>query len=297
MEGMESAYVKSNGIMFHCEVAGEGPLCICLHGFPETRYSWRNQVPLLVRKFKVVVPDMRGYGETFAPWAVEDYMMDVLLKDVKGLIEAFGYKEAVLVSHDWGGIIGIHYAEAYPETVTKLVWSNSVHFGDYYNLVIKQKNLMQMLKSWYVLLNQVPSLTSALYSSNDFWILEQLLKKYAVRKEKLDSEAMENWFGILRKSGLRGGMMYYRANIIRVFAGDYSPEKLKARLKGNRITCPVRAVWGDTDRALSMDLAHAVKDRVDGPFDLHLIKNCGHWVQQEAPEEYNEQLADFLEIR
>jgi pimeloyl-ACP methyl ester carboxylesterase len=84
-------------------------------------------------------------------------------------------------------------------------------------------------------------------------------------------------------------------NLFRI--SDYSPEKLNARLKGNRIKCPVRGVWGDTDRALSKELAHAVKDRIDGPFDLHFIKNCGHWVQQEAPEEYNEQLADFLEIR
>jgi pimeloyl-ACP methyl ester carboxylesterase len=295
MEGTESVYVKANGIMFHCEVAGEGPLCICLHGFPETRYSWRNQVPLLSRKFKVVVPDMRGYGETFAPWAVEDYLLDVLLKDVKGLIEAFGYKEAVLVSHDWGAVIGIHYAEAYPETVSKLVWSDSVHLGDYYNRVVKQKNLMQLLRSWYVLLNFTPSLSSALFSLHDFWVLDKLIGSYAVRKEKLGREAMDPWKGILRRSGLRGGMMYYRANLFRL--SDYSPEKLSARLKGKRIQCPVRGVWGDTDRALSRELAHAVKDRIDGPFDLHFIKNCGHWVQQEAPEEYNEQLADFLEIR
>ena len=295
MEGTESVYIKANVIMFHCEVAGEGPLCICLHGFPETRYSWRNQVPLLSRKFKVVVPDMRGYGETFAPWAVEDYLLDVLMKDVKGLIEAFGHKEAVLVSHDWGGIIGIHFAEAYPEAVSKLVWSNSVHLGDYYNLVVKQKNLRQLLKSWYVVLNFVPSLTSALFSFRDFWALGRLIGNYAVRKETLGPEAMNPWKAILRRSGLRGGMMYYRANLFRL--SDYSPEKLAARLKGNRIKCPVRGVWGDTDRALSMELAHAVKDRIDGPFDLHFIKNCGHWVQQEASEEYNEQLADFLEIR
>ncbi len=295
MEGTESVYVKANGITFHCEAAGDGPLCLCLHGFPETRYSWRNQVPLLSRKFKVVVPDMRGYGETSAPRAVEDYRLDVLLKDVKGLIEAFGQNEAVLVSHDWGGIIGIHYAEAYPETVSKLVWSNSVHLGDYYNLVLRQKNFKQMLKSWYVLLNCVPSLTAPLFAAGDFRVLDNLIGQYAVRKEMLGREVMGPWKEILRKSGLKGGMLYYKANLLRI--SDYSPEKLEARLQGSRIRCPVKAIWGETDRALSRELAHAVKDRIDGPFDLHFIGNCGHWVQQEAPEEYNEHLADFLDIR
>ncbi|MEW6444384.1 MAG: alpha/beta hydrolase [bacterium] len=295
MEGTESVHVAANGIMFHCKVAGDGPLCLCLHGFPETHYSWRNQVPLLSRKFKVVVPDMRGYGETSAPRAVADYTLDVLLKDVRGLIDAFGYREAVLVSHDWGAVIGIHYAETYPETVTKLVWSDGAHLGDYYNLVVRQKNLMQMLRSWYVVFNLAPSLSSALFSLHDFWVLDKLVKKYAVREEKLDREVMATWKRILRRSGLRGGMMYYKANLLRL--ADYSPERVDAGWKSRGIPCPVRAVWGDTDRALSKELAHAVKDRIDGPFDLHFIKNCGHWVQQEAPEEYNEQLADFLEIR
>jgi len=283
----ESVFVEANGIKFHCVTAGEGPLCLCLHGFPETHHSWRNQVPLLASAFKVVVPDMRGYGRTDAPRRVADYRLPILMKDVKGLIEAFGYKEAVIVSHDWGAVVAVHY----PETVSKLVWANALHLVDYYEMVFKRRDIRQMLKSWYVTMNQVPGLTEYLAPLGNFYMLERLLKLYAVRKEAFTPEVMEQWKVTLRQSGLRGGVNYYRAGLWAF------REVAAGRLKSGRIECPVKVIWGETDKALETELGYVIEAHVDGEFDFHLIERCGHWVQQEAPEEFNEQLADFLDIK
>jgi len=290
MKDMKSVHVRANGIRFHCLTAGEGPLCICLHGFPETRHSWRNQLPLLATGYKVVVPDMRGYGATDVPEKVSEYRLPVLIEDVKGLMEAFGHREATLVSHDWGGVAAIHYAQTYPDTVNKLVVSNAPHLGDYAGLLLKKRNLKQIAKSWYVQLNQVPYLSETLLSMGDFALLERLVKLYAVRKEKFTPDVMAEWKDVLRLSGLRGGVNYYRAAIWAI--GEY----FLGRLPSDPVKCPVKVIWGETDRALEINLAYALENHVSGDFDISIVENCGHWVQQEAPEEYNAALAGFLDL-
>lgn len=284
----ESIYIQANGLRFHCITAGKGPLCLCLHGFPDTRHSWRNQVPLLAKSFKVVVPDMRGYGETDAPRNISAYRLENLIEDIRGIISAFNQKQAVLVSHDWGGVVAVHYAQAHPETVTKLVLSNAPHLGDYVELLFRKRSLRQLIKCWYVITNQVPYFSETLLSLGNFAILERLVKLYAVRKEAFTPEVMAEWKNILRRSGLRGGVNYYRANFLRF--RDF----FKRSIRHTPIPCPVQVIWGENDRSLERDLALMLAKHVAGPFDIKFIKNCGHWVQQEAPEEYNQHLVDFL---
>jgi pimeloyl-ACP methyl ester carboxylesterase len=287
----ESIFINANGIRFHCITAGEGPLCLCLHGFPETRHSWRHQMPLLATSFKVVIPDMRGYGQTDAPRKVAEYRLPILMKDIKCLIEALGYEKAVIVSHDWGAVIAIHYAETYPETVSKLVWANALHLADYYEILLKRRNLRQIFKSWYVFANQIPWLTELFLSLRNFFMLEILMKLYAVRKEAFTPEVLKELKATLKRAGLRGGVNYYRA-------GRWAFREIMAgRLKSGRVKCPVKVIWGENDRALNMELGQAIRSHVDGDSDFHVVKNCGHWVQQEAPEEFNKQLADFLDIK
>ncbi|MBN1365499.1 MAG: alpha/beta hydrolase [Syntrophaceae bacterium] len=287
----KSIFINANGIRFHCITAGEGPLCLCLHGFPDTRHSWRNQVPLLAKAFKVVVPDMRGYGQTDAPRKVADYRLPVLMKDIKCLIEALGYEKAVIVAHDWGAVIAIHYCETYPETVSKLVWSNSLHIVDFYDALLRKRSLRQILKSWYIYANQIPWMTEIFLSAANYFFLEVLMKIYVVRKEVFTEDVIKNWKDVLRQSGLRGGVNYYRAGRWAFF------EIAAGRFKAGRIKCPVKVIWGNTDRSLNIERGLALRNLVDSDFDFYIVKNCGHWVQQEAPEEFNDQLADFLGIK
>jgi len=290
MENPHSVFLKINGIRFHCLATGQGPLCLCLHGFPDTRRSWLHQLGLLARAYQVVTPDMRGYGETDAPREVDEYRLPLLIEDVRALIGAFGCKEAVLVGHDWGGIVAIHYAQTYPETVTRLVVSNAPHLRDYADLLFRRVRLRQLAKIWYVVLNQAPFLSETLLAMNDFALMERLVKLYAVRREVFTPEVMGEWKDVLRRSGLRGGVNYYRA------AGRALMRHSRGRRPKAPIPCPVQVIWSETDRSLEPELGEMLAKHVSGPFALHVVKNCGHWVQQEAPEEFNSVLADFLGI-
>jgi len=113
--------VQSNGINVHIAEAGQGPLVVLLHGFPELWYSWRYQLPALAEAgYHAVAPDLRGYGQTDAPEAVENYSMKDTTADIIGLLDALGHETAVLAGHDWGANIAWACAELYPERVAAL---------------------------------------------------------------------------------------------------------------------------------------------------------------------------------
>ena len=108
--------LATNGIALHCAEAGSGPLAVLLHGFPESWYSWRHQLPALAAAgFHAVAPDMRGYGRSAAPSEVEAYDQITLAADIAGLIEALGESSAVVVGHDWGAPVAWHTALLHPE--------------------------------------------------------------------------------------------------------------------------------------------------------------------------------------
>src|SRR5438034_442384 len=116
---LEHLTVATNGVNLHCAVDGDGPLVILLHGFPECWYSWRHQIAALAPRFRVVAPDLRGYNESDKPEGIAAYALPELVADVRGLIEAFGEREAAIVGHDWGGAIAWTFAMDHPEATRR----------------------------------------------------------------------------------------------------------------------------------------------------------------------------------
>jgi pimeloyl-ACP methyl ester carboxylesterase len=103
MNGLLHQMVETNGIRMHVVEAGEGPLVVLCHGFPELAYSWRHQLPALAEAgFRAVAPDMRGYGQTDRPQAIDQYTLLHLLGDMVGLLDALGEERAIIAGHDWG---------------------------------------------------------------------------------------------------------------------------------------------------------------------------------------------------
>ncbi len=290
MDEMESVFVKSNRLKFHCKTGGQGPLCIFVHGFPDTHLTFHNQAPKLARSCRVVVPDMRGYGQSDAPARVADYRLPLLIEDLRGIIKAFGDEQTALIAHDWGATIAVHYAETYPDTVSCLAVSNGPHLGDYADMVFRKRNLRQFMKSWYILLNQVPYLSEHALAARNFALLERLLKYYTVREGGFSREYMEAWKDRLRISGLRGGVNYYRAGLGAV--RKYMPANKGEAL----ITAPVKVIWAEDDKALEKSLAYSLEKHVNASFQVKMIPNCGHWLQHEAPEEYYREVASFLGV-
>src|SRR5204863_6767394 len=153
-------FVEANGIRFHYVTAGEGPLVLLLHGFPQFWYAWRHQIPALAQRFKVVAPDLRGYGDTDKPPRVADYRTGVLAADVAALVKALGYDRAHVVGHDWGGGVAWMTALEQSQVVDKLAVLNCPHPKPFSKAL--RSNLRQLARSWYMFFFQIPALPEAI---------------------------------------------------------------------------------------------------------------------------------------
>ncbi|MFC7007869.1 alpha/beta fold hydrolase [Halalkalicoccus salilacus] len=165
-----------NGVRLHYVEAGEGPLVLLLHGFPEHWYAWREQIPALVDAgYRVVAPDMRGYNVSEKPHGVEAYRIGTLVEDVRALIEDRSEEHATVVGHDWGGMIAWEIAARHPNVVDRLVAMNAPHPA-VYRREIRSGRSDQRRRSWYVLFFQLPWLPEALFRTFGRRTIERLLR-------------------------------------------------------------------------------------------------------------------------
>ena len=130
MHDFEFVVVKANGIRLKLAMAGDGPLVIFCHGWPESWYSWRHQIPAIAGAgYRVVAYDVRGYGESQSPYPIEAYTIKQLAADVVGIIDVLGYDKAILFGHDWGGPIVLSTAVLYPQRISAVGSLSVPHTG------------------------------------------------------------------------------------------------------------------------------------------------------------------------
>lgn len=283
--GWQHQIVETNRIRLHCVMQGEGDLVLLLHGFPEFWYSWRYQIPVLASRFKVVVPDLRGYNDSDKP--ASGYDLDTLSTDIRGLIENLGYTKAHIVGHDWGGVIAWHLAQKFPQYLNHLAILNAPHPSQLWQGLVG--NLEQLRRSWYILAFQIPGLPEWLIQQNLSSFLENLFQKQAIRKGAFTSEILQIYQAALEKTGvLPAAINYYRQLLspqawLRNWNHPLSP-----------VQVPTLVLWGEEDAFLSRKLAEGIKQFTSGPFRLKFISDCGHWIQQEVPGTVNRELLNFL---
>src|ERR671931_730233 len=153
---VREGYAEVGDVRLHYVEAGDGPLVVLLHGFPEFWFSWRLQIaPLAAAGYRVVAPDLRGYNLSSRPADVEAYSADRLAADVRGLIRELGAESALLVGHDWGGTVAWATAMNHPEVVDRLAILNAAHPK---RLNEGLRNPRQLLRSWYFFYFQFPGL-------------------------------------------------------------------------------------------------------------------------------------------
>lgn len=275
--------VPTNGIRLHCTIAGDGPLVLLLHGFPETAHSWRHQIPALAARFRVVAPDLRGYGLSDKPRPVAAYDLRELVADVRGLVESLGAASARLVGHDWGGAVAWATAMLEPALVERLAVVNMPHPLRFQEEL--RRNPRQLLRSWYVFVFQIPGLPEWLLGRRGGRAVADSMQRAVVRPGALtDDDLATLRAAATRPGGMRGPVNYYRA-------------ALRSRIDFRtwpRVRVPTLLVWGDRDIALRPELADRTEALVDAPFRLHRIPEGGHFVHQEYPERVNALLGEFL---
>lgn len=284
-------YANVNGIRLHYAEAGSGnDLVILLHGFPEFWYSWRHQLEALGKRFHCVAPDMRGYNLSEKPQRVEDYRIEVLVEDVIGLIDHFGAKKAAIVGHDWGASVAWAVAQKYPERVAKLavlqvppaaVWRANM-------------TLKQFLRSWYMLFFQLPGIPELAIGKNDFEGLEKVFKESVGRKGSFTDADVTAYREALRQPGaVTGAINYYRANVGRLISRMNKVSRTPNK-SDEHIRVPTLFIYGEKDFAILPATVRNVETYIDAPYREVRIPDSGHWVQNEAVEEVNTALLEFL---
>jgi pimeloyl-ACP methyl ester carboxylesterase len=264
----------SNGIGIEYEVTGEGRPVILLHGFPDSGRLWREQVPALSQAgFKVIVPDLRGYGRSDKPPDVDAYRMPLLVQDVLAVLDDAGEPRAHVVGHDWGAAVAWALAVGAPDRLDHLVALSVGHPAAF-----RGAGFEQYARSWYMLLFQFKGVAETFLSAGDFTGMRRWAGHPDVDAVIEDLKADDS---------LTPGLNYYRANV--------PPESF---LGGSSDLPPVEAptmgVWSSRDFALTETQMVDSERYVAGEWRYERIEGVGHWMQLEAPDQVNRLLIDFL---
>lgn len=282
----QHGYAHTNGIRLHYVTQGSGELVLLLHGFPEFWYSWRHQIPALAQRFRVVVPDLRGYNDSDKPSG--GYDLATLTEDVRGLVSHFGSERVRVVAHDWGGAIAWYWAQHYPNQIQRLAVLNSPHPACFRRELLS--NLEQLRRSWYMFAFQIPFVPEwILQRGLSDWV-KRIFQETSVRKGAFTSRDLKMYELALEKPGsLTAAINYYR----QLFNLNTLRELLLEPVR--QIMAPTLLIWGEEDFALHRSLTDDMEDFFAQPLRREFISECGHWSQQEAPQTVNRLLLDFLD--
>ena len=284
----EQHFATINGIQMHYAVSGSGPLVVLLHGFPDTHRSWDLQVPALVHAgYRVVTPDMRGYGSTDRPR--DGYDVATLARDVRGLIEHLGEERAHLVGHDWGGAVAWEVATRHASVLHQLVVLNCPHPVRMAEDLLRDP--AQRKRSWYMFFFQVPGLPEWWLTRNDGRNVAKMFRASSTASRRPPADLVEaSRRALLEPDAARAAVAYYRAAL-----GTFlHPLRAKRTMRSYAsIEVPVTVLWGECDTALGMGLLRGT-DRFASHLAIHRIPDAGHFVHQERPDEVNGHLIRAL---
>ena len=268
----ESLMLDVNGIRIHTTMTGQGPSVLLLHGFPDTHIVWRKQLPALAAAgFRVLAPDLRGYGRSDAPGGVFDYTLDKLRGDVLGLLDALHIGKVFLAGHDWGGVIGWQIAALAPERVHRYVAMSTGH-----PYALAHAGILQHLRLTYMLGFMVPGLAEHTLRAADWFLMRQFTD---------EPGQADHWKRDLSPPGrLTAALNYYRANVSLVLPRGRPHVKV-----------PVMGLWSDRDPALGERQMRDSVHYVDGEFRFEHIRGADHWLQLTAADEVNRLLIQFFE--
>ncbi len=286
-EKWQHRFVETNGIRMHYVEQGEDFPILLLHGFPELWYSWRYQIPALANAdFHAIAPDLRGYGETDKPEGIESYDIHHLVGDLVGLLDALGLERTVIVGHDWGGIIAWQMALMHPERVERVISLNTpfqLHGSVRPTQAFSQASDGRFN---YILYFQQPGRAEADIEPNIDAFLETTMRRLATEESFITEETLKVYSNAFGKGGLTGPINYYR-NFDRNW-------ETTAHLTGRKITMPALMICAENDPILTPQMANGMESHVLN-LTTRLVKNCGHWTQQERPDEVNRLIIDFLD--
>ena len=277
---IETRSIAANGLTFVADCAGGGDMvALLLHGFPESRASWREQLPALAALgWRAVAPDLRGYGDSSRPLGREAYRIERLVEDVAALLEALGARRRVLIGHDWGGAIA--WAAALRGVpIDGLVILNAPH-PDAFRRALQTWD--QRRRSWYMAFFLLPWLPELMLTWRGG---QELTEGLAKQTRHFPPELLAAMRRNVTAPGAATAMLnYYRANMLRYAKAAGQPAPL--------IECPTLLIWGEDDVYLGPGLASGNEEFVSN-LTVKRLPGVSHWVQQDAPDEVNRLIGEW----
>ncbi len=279
--GATHDYADLGDVKLHYVAAGEGPVVVLLHGFPDFWYSWRHQIPALARAgFRAVAPDLRGYNLSDKPKGVGDYAVERLTDDVRKFAEHLEADRIHLVGHDWGAIVAWFFAMDDPDVLDRLAILNGPHPARFLEMA---RTPSQLRRSWYVTFFQIPLLPEKIVGAADFFPLRRLLSN---ERSAFDETEIEAYVQAARNAdALKGPINYYRAL--------WRRNPLALRRDKRVIARDTLVLWGEKDRALTERFAEPPAELVPSCRVIR-FPDAGHWVHLEQPDDVNRELVAFL---
>jgi pimeloyl-ACP methyl ester carboxylesterase len=305
--------IHTNSINMHVAEAGDGPLVVLLHGFPETWYSWRHQIPALAAAgYHVVAVDRRGYGQTDAPYEIEAYSMRQNTADIAGLLDALGERESVVIGHDWGSPIAWHCALLYPDRF-RAVATLSVPFlprgpmpplqmfkqmfaNNFFYIVYFQEpgvaeaefeaDVRRSMRLFlYMASGEAPENTSLSIRPKDSKLFDGVPDPTELPSWLTEAD-LDHFVAEFERTGFRGPLNRYRN-----MDTDWTD---LAELAGARVEQPALFIAGEKDAVIRLANPEMMKPFVPNLRKTVMLPGCGHWTQQERPQEVNDELIAFL---
>jgi pimeloyl-ACP methyl ester carboxylesterase len=279
---LREGYADVGDQRLHYVEAGEGPLVVLLHGFPEFWYGWRLQIkPLADAGFRVVVPDTRGYNLSSKPDGVAAYDVALLAADIKGLIRERGAESAMLAGHDWGGSIAWTVAMNHPEVVQRMAILNAAHPR---KLSQGLHHPSQLRRSWYFFFFALPDLPETVVHANNWHFFRHFLHD---ARPPFTPEETERYVEAWSQPGASTGMInYYRSSV--------RQDQKKAEAALRPLKAPTLVIWGDRDAYLDSDLAEPEHDDVPNLDRVEHLPDASHWVHHDEAERVTQLLIDFF---
>jgi pimeloyl-ACP methyl ester carboxylesterase len=306
----EPHFVTANGLDMAVYERGDGPAVVFLHGFPELAFSWRHQLPALADAgFRAIAPDLRGYGRTTAPPDVSDYRMSELIADVHGLLDALELERATFVGHDWGTLILWQMAMLAPDRIERLVILNIPHIP---RLPIDPIEAMRHRfgDDFYIVNFQDSDEADRLFASDPKRFINHVMRKNQLTREQyeqlppemqvislirtmqqpepsgeplLTPEELEYYATAFAASGFTGPINFYRN-------WTHNWEQLEG--VDHTIDIPTLFIGAINDVVVPLQHIESMKPLLSD-LTMHML-DCGHWTQQERPDDVNRLIVDWL---
>ena len=269
---MHGQFIQTREIALYVTVAGSGPPVLLLHGFPDSRLLWRHQIPALVNAgYRVIAPDLRGFGESDAPLGRQNYTLDRIAADVIDVLDHLGcFHDVRLAGHDWGAALGWH-----------LLFRQGHRFSRYAALSVghpaafRDSGLSQWLRSWYMLAFQIPALPEFFLSAFQFLFLRSMTSHHPEHPR---------WIRDLsRTCRLTAALNWYRGNFWNLMGQSFP-----------RVSVPVMGLWSTGDFALTEGQMKRSDQFLDGPWRYERVPDSSHWMPLDQPQRVNELLLQWF---